>query len=249
MGYETIIFEKKGAIAIVTLNRPAKKNAINEQMSRELIQIIGEVEKDDEIKIMILTGGPECFSTGADLSDVSASESGEPTGPNPLEKLADMKKPTLAAISGHCVAGGLELALCCDLRIASETARIGDRHIRMGLIGGAGSPTRLTRLVGIGKAMELILTGDMVDGKEAYRLGFVNKVFPLEKFMEGSLELAGKIASNSPLALKLSKKAVQGAADMEEYQSMHYTHLLMTELLASAEFRERIAAFLGKGKS
>jgi enoyl-CoA hydratase/carnithine racemase len=249
MSYETILFEKKGAVAIVTLNRPAKKNAINEQMNRELIQIIGEVERDDEVKVMILTGGPECFSTGADLFDVSASESGEPTGPNPLEKLADMKKPTLAAISGYCVAGGLELALCCDLRIASETARIGDRHIRMGLIGGAGSATRLTRLVGIGKAMELILTGDMIDGKEAYRIGFANQVFPLEKFMEGALELAGKIASNSPLALKLSKKAVQGAADMEEYQSMHYTHLLMTELLASAEFRERIAAFLGRGKS
>ena len=249
MDFETIIFEKKGAVAIVTLNRPSKKNAINEQMNRELIQIMNEVEKDNELKVMILTGGPECFCTGADLSDVSASGSGEPTGPNPLEKLADMTKPTIAAISGYCVAGGLELALCCDIRIASETARIGDRHIRMGLIGGAGSPTRLTRLVGMGKAMELILTGDMVDGKEACRIGFVNQVFPIEKFMEGALELAGKIASNSPLALKLSKKAVQGAADMEEYQSIHYTHTLITELLASAEFRERIAAFLGKGKS
>jgi len=249
MNYETIIYKKQGNVGVITLNRPAKKNAINEQMNRELIQITEEVEKDDELKVMILTGGPECFSTGADLSDVSASESGLPTGPNPLEKLADMMKPTIAAISGHCVAGGLELALCCDLRVASETARIGDRHIRMGLIGGAGSPTRLVRLVGMSKAMQLILTGDMIDGKEAYRIGFVNQVFPTEKLMDGALELAGKIASNSPLALKLSKKAVKGAADMEEYQSMHYTHLLIIELLASAEFRERIAAFLGKGKS
>ena len=248
MNFETIIFERKEAVALVTLNRPSKKNAINEQMNRELIQIMNEVEKDNELKVMILTGGPECFSTGADLSDVLASESGSPTGPNPLEKLADMTKPTIAAISGYCVAGGLELALCCDIRIASETARIGDRHIRMGLIGGAGSPTRLTRLVGMGKAMELILTGDMVDGEEACRIGFVNQVFPIEKFMEEALELAGKIASNSPLALKLSKKAVKGAADMEEYQSIHYTHTLITELLVSAEFKERIAAFLGKGK-
>ncbi len=249
MIFKTIIFEKKGPIALVTLNRPEKKNAINEQMSRELIQIMDEIEKDDDLKVMILTGGPECFCTGADLSDVSSSESGEPTGPNPLERLADMTKPTIAAISGYCVAGGLELALCCDLRVASETARIGDRHIRMGLIGGAGSPTRLVKLIGIGKAMELILTGDMMDGKEAYRIGFVNQVFPTEKLMEGTFELAGKIANHSFLAIKLSKKSVKAAVNMEEYQSIHYTHTLITELLASAEFRERIAAFLKKGKS
>jgi enoyl-CoA hydratase len=118
----------------------------------------------------------------------------------------------------------------------------------MGLIGGAGSPTRLARLVGMSKAMELILTGDMIDGKEANRIGFVNQVFPTEKLMDGAMELANKIANNSPLALKLSKKAVSAAADMDEYQSLHYTQVLLVELLASAEFRERVASFLGKGK-
>ena len=103
-------------------------------------------------------------------------------------------------------------------------------------------------VIGVSKAMELILTGDMIDGKEAYRIGFVNQVFPVEKFLEGALELAGKIASHSPLALKLSKKAVRGAMDMEEYQSLHHTHDLLVDLIASAEFRERVAAFLGKGK-
>jgi enoyl-CoA hydratase/carnithine racemase len=247
MNYETIIFEKKGAVAIITLNRPQKRNAINELMSKELFQVFGEVENDDQFRAMILTGGPECFSGGADLSEVAAGP-GKPTGPNPFQLMANMTKPTIAAIAGPCVAGGLELALICDLRVASEKARIGDAHIRMGLIGGGGGPTRLARLIGVAKAMELVLTGDTVDGREAYRIGLVNQVFPQEKFLEAAMELADKIAANSALALKLSKKAVAGAADMEEYQSLHYTDVLIDQLLASAEFRERIAAFMAKGK-
>lgn len=191
---------------MITLNRAEKKNAISQQMNTELIQAIDEVEKDDEVKVIILTGGPECFSAGADLAEVSASETGLPVGPNAMDKISMMTKPIIAAISGWCVAGGIELALCCNLRVASEIARIGDRHIRMGLIGGAGSPTRLVRLIGVSKAMELILTGEVVDGKEAYRIGLVNQVFPQEKFMDGAMELAKKIANNSPLALKLSKR-------------------------------------------
>jgi len=247
MSYETIIFEKRGVVAIVTLNRPQKRNAISEQMRKELFQAFGEIENDDRFRAMILTGGPECFSAGADLSEVAAGP-GEPTGPDPFQLLANMTKPTIAAIAGPCVAGGLELALICDLRIASEKARIGDAHIRMGLIGGGGGPTRLARLIGVAKAKELVLTGDTVDGKEAYRIDLVNQVFPQEKFLEGAKELAEKMAANSALALKLSKRAVAGAADMDEYQSLHYTDILIDELLASAEFKERIAAFMAKGK-
>jgi len=247
VNYETIIFEKRGVVAIVTLNRPQKRNAISEQMRKELFQAFGEIENDDRFRAMILTGGPECFSAGADLSEVAAGP-GEPTGPDPFQLLANMTKPTIAAIAGPCVAGGLELALICDLRIASEKARIGDAHIRMGLIGGGGGPTRLARLIGVAKAKELVLTGDTVDGKEAYRIDLVNQVFPQEKFLEGAKELAEKMAANSALALKLSKRAVAGAADMDEYQSLHYTDILIDELLASAEFKERIAAFMAKGK-
>jgi enoyl-CoA hydratase/carnithine racemase len=247
MNYETIIFEKKGAVAIVTLNRPEKRNAISELMSTELFQVFGEIENDDQFRAMILTGGPACFSGGADLSEV-ASGPGKPTGPNPFQLMANMTKPTIAAIAGPCVAGGLELALICDLRVASEKARIGDAHIRMGLIGGGGGPTRLARLIGVAKAMELVLTGYTVDGIEACRIGLVNQVFPQEKFLEGALELAEKIAANSALALQLSKKAVAGAAEMDEYQSLHYTDILIDQLLASAEFKERIAAFMAKGK-
>jgi enoyl-CoA hydratase/carnithine racemase len=249
MNYETVIYEKKGAVAIVTLNRPAKKNALTEQMHRELIRIYEEVEKSDVLKVLVLTGGTEIFCTGADLADVSQTEDGLPTGPNAIERLNDMTKPTIAAISGWCIAGGIELALSCDLRVVAESARIGDRHIRIGFIGGAGSPTRLVRVLGLSKAMELILTGDTIDGNEAYRIGFATKVVPVEKLLEGAMELAEKIAAYSSLALILSKKAVKAAADSPEYQSLHATQLLLLELLSSAEYKERIAAFLAKGKS
>ena len=249
MNYETVIYEKKGAVAIVTLNRPAKKNALTEQMHRELIRIYDEVEKSDVLKVLVLTGGTEIFCTGADLADVSQTEDGLPTGPNAIERLNDMTKPTIAAISGWCIAGGIELALSCDLRVVAESARIGDRHIRIGFIGGAGSPTRLVRVLGLSKAIELILTGDTIDGNEAYRIGFATKVVPVEKLLEGAMELAEKIAAYSSLALILSKKAVKAAADSSEYQSLHTTQLLLLELLSSAEYKERIAAFLAKGKS
>ena len=249
MNYETVIFEKRASVALITLNRPAKKNALTEQMHRELIHIYEEIERSDELRAMVLTGGSEFFCTGADLSDVSKSEDGLPTGPNAIERLADLTKPTIAAICGWCVAGGLELALSCDLRVVAETAKIGDRHIRIGFIGGAGAPTRLARLIGVSKALELILTGDTIDGNEAHRIGFANKVFPVERLMDGAMELAAKVAAYSPLALQLSKKAVKAAGDSSEYQSLHATHQLLLQLLSSAEYKAQIAAFLSKGKS
>jgi enoyl-CoA hydratase/carnithine racemase len=246
MDYQTVIFEKRGSVAMVTLNRPAKKNALTEQMHRELIRICDEVELSNELKVLVLTGGTEIFCTGADLADVSQTEDGLPTGPNAIERLNDMTKPTIAAIAGWCVAGGIELALSCDLRVVAETARIGDRHIRIGFIGGAGSPTRLVRVLGLNKAMELILTGDTIDGIEAHRIGFANKVVPTANLLDVTMEMAEKMATYSALALVLSKKAVKAAADSSEYQSLHTTHLLLLELLSSAEYKERIAAFLKK---
>jgi enoyl-CoA hydratase/carnithine racemase len=155
-----------------------------------------------------------------------------------------MTKPTIAAIAGWCIAGGIELALSCDFRVVAETARIGDRHIRIGFIGGAGAPTRLVRVLGLSKAMELILTGETIDGKEAARIGFANRVVPVEQLMDEAVQMADRIAEHSSLALILSKKAVKAAADSPEYQSFHTTQLLLLELLSSAEYKERIASFL-----
>ena len=252
MNYETVIYENKDGVAVITLNRPEKKNAISRQLSSELIAAIDEAEVDDEVKVVVLTGGPECFCAGADLSDVGGpkKQTGKPRPPEPvtIDKVRDFPKPIIAAISGPCVAGGLELALGCDILVASETARIGDGHIKMGLIGGGGAPTRITRLVGQLRAKELVLTGDLLDGNEAYRIGLVNHVYPKDTFMAEAMAMAQKMATFSSLALQLSKKTVDAAGDMDEYQSMRVTRIALTELLNSAEFKARIAAFLNKKK-
>lgn len=251
MSYEMIIYEKREGVAIVILNRPEKKNAINSKMRHELVQVVDEIEKDDDVKVMILTGGAECFCSGVDLSEAKESKTGVPertVGPSPFEKVRDMNKPTIAAISGFCVAGGMELALTCDILVASETARIGDRHIKIGLIGKGGSPTRIPRLIGRSKAMELILTGDLVDAKDAFQFGIVNHVYSKDKLMDEAMTMAKKIAANPPIAVRLTKKAVDAACDMDEYQSNHNTGILVSELHASEEFTKRATPFLQKGK-
>ena len=225
MNYETVI--SRGHRGAHHPEQACEEKRADRTNAQRAYSHLRRNERSNKLKAVVLTGGSEFFCTGADLSDVSKSEDGLPTGPNAIERLADFSQPTIAAICGWCVAGGLELALSCDLRVVAETAKIGDRHIRIGFIGGAGAPTRLARLIGVSKALELILTGDTIDGNEAYRIGFANKVFPVERLMDGAIELAAKIAAYSPLALQLSKKAVKAAGDSSEYQSLHTTHQLL----------------------
>lgn len=209
MDYTTILIEKKEQVAVITLNRPEKKNALNRQMSRELIDVFGKVETDEDVKAVVLTGGPDCFCAGADLSEVQASESGEPpVEPGMGEKIRYLTKPTIAAIGGYCVAGGLEIAMRCDIRIASEEVKMGDGHIKMGLLGLGGGVVALPRLVGEGMAKELIFTGDFINAGEAYRIGLVNHVYPRDEFINEAIDLAKKIAKNPPTALKFTKRAI-----------------------------------------
>ena len=251
MAYETIIYEKKEGIGIITFNRPEKRNNLSLQLLREVYQVLGEIENDDEVKVVIITGDEQTFCAGADLEAISSDEARRTfmlEGKDFFKKLSDFPKPTIAAISGFCLAGGLEVAMWCDIRVASETAKIGDVHIRMGLIGGGGAPTNLTRIVGVAKAKELILTGDRIDGKEAHRIGLINQIFPPDKYLDGAMELAKKIAAHSALGLRVNKRAIDMALDMDLHQSLHYTDLCEAEIWASPEFKEKIGAFLGKGK-
>ncbi len=245
MDYTTIVFEKKDQVVTITLNRPEKKNAINRQMSRELINAFDKAEIDRDIKVVVLTGGLDCFCAGADLSEVQTSDSGEPpVEPGMGEKIRYLPKPTIAAIGGYCVAGGLEIAMRCDIRIASEEAKIGDGHIKMGLLGLGGSVVVLPRLVGEGMAKELIFTGDLIDSKEAYRIGLVNHIYPKDKFIYEAFELAKRIAKNPPTALKLSKRAIDIGLQMDESEAMRYSVICSDEVRASSEFKERVAKFL-----
>ncbi len=246
MDYTTLIYEKKDGVAIITLNRPEKRNAINRQMSREIIKAADDAERDGGVGAVILTGGPKCFCAGADLAAVQEESGKPPLEPGMMEKIRDLPKPTIAAIGGPCVAGGLEMAMACDIRIASETARIGDGHIKMGLLGPAGGTARLPRLVGAGMGKELIFTGDLVNGAEACRIGLVNHVYPEDEFLNEALELGRRIAKNPPTALRISKRAIDVGLQMNEHESLHYSVICSNEVTASAEFRERVAQFLEK---
>ena len=246
MDYESILYEKRGQVGIITLNRPAKKNALTEKMHREIIHVCERIENDDDIKVLVLTGGPDIFCTGADLEDVSKTDDGLPTGPNAIQRLADMKKPTIAAINGWCVAGGIELALSCDLRFVAETARIGDRHIRIGFIGGAGSPTRLARVVGVSKAMELILSGDTIDGQEAVRIGFANRVYPKEKFIDETIEFAVKMAGYSLLALNCRKRRLKAQRILPNINQCMKQNYCCSNCYPLPNTRRKLPHFLNK---
>jgi enoyl-CoA hydratase len=247
MDYQTILCEKKDHVATITLNRPEKKNAINLKLSRELMQALTEAEIDIEVGAVVITGGPDCFCAGADLGDVQASVSGEPpVDPGMIGKLKDFPKPLIAAIGGACVAGGLEIAMACDFRLAAETAKIGDGHIKMGLLGPAGAVVTLPRLVGPGMSKELIFTGDLISGNDAYRIGLVNHVYPKDKLLFEAGELARRITRNPLNALKISKRAINLGMQMNEYEALHYSELCRNEVQASSEFKERIAKFMKK---
>jgi enoyl-CoA hydratase len=247
MDYATIIFEKKERVAIITLNRPEKKNAMNRQMSGELIKAFDEAETDSDIRAVVLTGGPDCFCAGADLAEVQSSKSGEPPiEPGMGEKIRYLSKPTIAAIGGYCIAGGLEIALGCDIRIASEEAKIADRHIKMGFLGVGGGIVLLPRLVGMGMGKELIFTGDFIDSKEAYRIGLVNHIYPNDKFINEAFEMAKRITKNPPMALKLSKRAIDVGLQMNESEAMRYSAIYNDELRASSEFKEQVTKFKKK---
>lgn len=245
MDFNTIIYEKNDRVAIITLNRPEKKNAINLEMKREIAKALDEIEEDPEVKAVLITGNPECFCAGGDLAQ---GEEDRLAGrvENIWQRIHELEKPTVAAISGWCIAGGLELALRCDLRVASETARIGDRHIRIGVVGGAGITALLPRVVGAARAKELHFTGEDIDGQEAYRIGLVNRVYPVERYLEESLELARKIAAMSSFTLKMTKKAVDMGLNLNLRESLYYSEDCAKATRQSPAFEEGVKAFAEK---
>lgn len=255
MSYETIICQKEGRIGIITLNRPRRLNAISKQLIAEAIQALDEIEKDDEMRVIILTGAPRldgrpCFCAGADISaqakeppEARFEDYGIVEGiewlikpslaglPVLLEKIRWLTKPVIAAIDGVCSAGGLELALTCDMRTVSETAQLSDLHMKnLGRIGGGGITALLALTVGLAKAKEIAMTGDPVDGNEAVRIGLANRVFPPDKLMEGTKELASKIADRHPAAVRMCKIAVDFTLYPLMESALRYNHLCRAAL-------------------
>lgn len=215
-----VLYEKRGALAYVTLNRPEVHNCIDLRMSEEMLAIWDEVKRDRDVRVAILTGaGEKAFCSGADLKELipyiqaTAEEENrrrafQGPGWGGLSGGYEIYTPIIAAINGYCIAGGHELAEFCDIRIAAEHATFGHQEIKWGLMPGDGGCSRLQRIVGLGRAMEIILTGKIYDAQEAYRIGFANHVVPLGNLIAKATEMAEQIAGNGPLATRAAKQAV-----------------------------------------
>lgn len=254
MSYKTIIYQEEDGIAVVTLNRPESLNAINMKLAQELEDAVDRAGDDDAVRVVVLTGGNKVFCVGGDIKESVARESTLLRQINVrrtyrfYQKIEDMGKPVIAAIAGHCLGGGLELAMACDLRIAADTASIGDAHSKIGIIGGAGSTVRLPRLVGITKAKEMILTGDPIDAREAHRINLVNKVVPAADLMDETMNMARKLCERAPITLRLAKMCINDGMRMDALSALEYEQKCSVIVRLSADTKEGMKAFAEKRK-
>lgn len=257
MAYEEINVEVKEGVGRIVFNRPKLLNAYNEAMSKELIRAVDELSKNPEARVVVITGNGRAFMAGADINMLEvwsrASGGGEEVAgilggffsPSLLEQCP---KPVIAAVNGFAFGMGCEVALGCDIRIAAKSARFGQPEILLGIMTGAGGSQRLPRLVGSGKAMEMILTGDPIDADEAFRLGLVNKVVPDEELEQAVSDLVKKLCKKSATALQLSKEAVIAANTMGLDEGVAHELKLFSGIFESDDAREGISAFLEKRK-
>jgi enoyl-CoA hydratase len=250
MAYETIILEKKGRVATITLNRPPM-NPLNRRMYEEFGQAADELNADPEVKVVIITGaGEKTFAAGLDVKEVEGKSVTEmkDCSRDASARVAAIEKPVIAAINGLALGGGLEIALCCDLRIASEGARFGQPEVTLGIIPGGGGTQRLSRLIGAARAKELLFTGQMIDAQTALHMGLVSKVVPPDTLMEEAMALATTIAAMPAVALKMIKHAVDHGINMDLNSALTYEGECFVLSYTSEDGREGLRAFVEKRK-
>lgn len=254
MEFKNTLYEKRDGIATITINRPATLNALDEEIFLEILSRLEDAEKDENVRVVVITGaGEKAFCAGLDLETVK--------GINPInawettrrgQKLTlaieELGKPVIAAINGYALGGGLELAMACDIRIASENARVGQPEVNVGLIPGLGGTQRLPRLVGKGIAKELVFTGKMIDAKTAERIGLVNMVVPPERLKSAVEELAKEIMSKPPIAIKLAKELINNSIETDQRTGLIHEAEAFGILSSTEDFREGVSAFLEKRK-
>ena len=253
MPYQNLLYEKDGALAIITINRPEVRNALNRATMLELEQALDEAESDPEVRVVILTGaGDRAFIAGADLREMEARTTLTELGPvsrqrrGVASRLENLSKPTIAAVNGHALGGGCELAAACTLRVAAEGAKFGQPEINLGIIPGLGGTQRLARLVGKGRALEMVLTGDAIDAQEAYRIGLANKVVPAAELMEAAKELGRRLAAKPPLALRAAKDAIVMGLEMDLTSALELENRLFAICAGTEDKAEGVKAFFEK---
>jgi enoyl-CoA hydratase/carnithine racemase len=262
MEYVNLKYEKENKIAVVTLSRPKALNAISYELAKEFEDVLVDIEKDDNVQAFIVTGGPRadgrpCFCAGGDLKAVQPANHRKPEeqivvameamitgesarqGPGATTMMEDLNKSSklsIAAIDGICTAGGLEIALGCDLILVAETAQISDMHLKnLGMVGGAALSTKLARRIPVSKAIQLCVTGDVIDGKEAHRILLADEVFPRDKLMDKAKELARKVATMRPAGIRLTRASCKAVYDMSYYQSHRFQDVCCTALEFDSE--------------
>jgi enoyl-CoA hydratase len=255
MTYQNLLVETRDRIARLTVNRPEKLNALSRATLQEMDRAFASFADDPEVGVVILTGaGSKAFVAGADIQELAQQSPREGReyaryGQELFSRIENLGKPVLAAINGYALGGGCEIALACTMRFAASTAKFGQPEVNLGIIPGYGGTQRLARLVGRGKAQELILTGDLIDAAEAYRIGLVNRVFAPEELVAGTQAVAETILSRGPLAIRYALEAIRRGLNMPLEDGLDFEATLFGVLCASEDMKEGTRAFLEKRKA
>ena len=249
--YENIIIRQENGVGVVQLNRPKARNALNSAVMVEMLDALHNYDQDSEIGCMVLTGNAKAFAAGADIKEM-ANASVVAMLNNPFigywDELKKVNKPIIAAVSGWCLGGGCELAMACDMIVASESAQFGQPEINLGIIPGAGGTQRLTRAVGKALAMEVVLGERNLSAQEAAQHGLVNRVIPVERYLDEAIEMAANIAARAPVATRMAKEAVNKAFETTLAEGVYVERRLFNMLFATADQKEGMTAFVEKRK-
>ncbi len=251
MTYTNILTELRGRVGLITLNRPQAMNALNHALLAELMEALAAFDADEQVNVIVIAGNQKAFAAGADIKEMADKSVQQMMDGDPVAifgRIRTIVKPVIAAVSGWALGGGCELALSCDMIVASETARFGLPEVTIGVIPGAGGTQRLPRAVGKALAMEIILNNRVLSAQEALGFGLVNRVVPPERFLEEALSLATEIASRAPLAVRTAKQVINQSYERPLANGLHEERQVFYNLFASHDQKEGMAAFLEKRK-